>query len=65
MAVVEPTVILSHHLHRLLQILGRNIVMQPPYDIHWSAPLVANIVRSTEECIRRSAAGVLLELTDK
>ena len=40
-AVLKPTVTLSHHLHRLLQILGGNFMMQSPYDIHRPATLMA------------------------
>ena len=40
-------------------------MVQPPHDIHGSATLVADVVRSTEERIWCSAAGVLLEFADK
>ena len=40
-AVLKPTVTLSHHVHRLFQILGGNLMMQSPYDIHRPAALMA------------------------
>lgn len=39
--------------------------MQPPHDIHGPAALKADVIRSAEKCIRRCAAGVLLELAHK
>lgn len=40
-------------------------MVQPPHDVHGPAALVADVIRCTKECIRRSATGVLLELTHK
>ena len=40
-------------------------MVQSPHDIHGPAALVADVIRCTKECIRRSATGVLFELTHK
>ena len=40
-------------------------MVQTPHDIHGSATLVADIIRSTKERIRCSTAGILLEFTDE
>ena len=40
-------------------------MMQPPHDIHGPAALMADIIRCAEECVRCSAAGILLEFTDE
>ena len=56
---------LSHHLHRLFQILRRDLMVQRPHDIHGPAALVAYVIRCSEECVRRSTAGILLEFTDE
>lgn len=56
---------LAHHLHRLFQILRRDLMVQPPHDVHGPAALVADIICRTEECIWRGTAGILLEFTHK
>ena len=56
---------LSHHLLRLPQKLRRYLLMQLPHDVHGPASGMADVIRRTEEGIRRSTTGVALGFPDE